>query len=409
MIAASQISSWWNAMNRLFSLFLLSIILLSVNSNAFHVSVPIASIPKEAQTQESQLQEQDVPPLPSGQSSTNYEILTTSGDSVTITQTVLPIKNDGYLSGDTARIFVEIKNNKRIKKDRDLKGLAIRVILDDELGVVPDSARWLKVYSLDDLCKIKTELYTCPLDESPLITDANKCQNNIKQEYELFSYNDTKLNCIEEVKSIVNKISNIYDINWMGTDTPKIYQFNNFFIINNSNNDSYAIFSGQKNDIIRVDFSDGRSYNLSINTKNNTTYINYTNTIIGFRVDELSPKDSIIFYYDVKPKITGIFNVEIIARTYDPELSHLQDHTFFSKIEVKESNPKFEIKSRPSSTEVCTFGAWNPDTQKYPNFIDVYYDITYLGGASEPYCDNISIKFDPPTKERFYINKKRRL
>jgi hypothetical protein len=338
---------------------------------------------------------QEAAQLPSGQSKANYEIQTSSSDAVTVSQTILPIKNAGYLSGDTARMFVEIKNNKRMKNIRYLNELAIRVIIDDELGIIPDSARWLKVYSLEDLCKIKTELYTCPLDENPLISCANRCQNNIQLEYYLININNAKLNNSTEVSSIADRISDVYDMNWIDADDLKIYKSNNSIIINNSMNDSYAIFHSQKDDTIEIVFSDGRSYNLFSNISNGNTYLNYTNTIIGFNAGKLSPKESIILYYDMKPKKTGIFNTEVIVRAYDPELSHLQDLSFFSKIEVKDSNPKFEIKPRTGSLEATT---------KDP--IDVYYDITYMGGASEPYCENIPIKFDPPKNERYYVNEK---
>jgi hypothetical protein len=398
-------------MNRNNIIFLLLIILLSsTNSCAFHVSIPIASIPKDTTSQEGQVQ--NAAQLPASPSSNRYEIQSSSGDSVTVTQIMLPIENEGYLSGKTARMFVEIKNNKRIKNNKDLKDLAIRVIIDDELGVIPDSARWLEVYSLKDLCEIKSELYACPLDESPLIGDANQCQNNIPLECNLFCYNNATINDSEEVQSIAEKLSNLYDVNWIDTDELRIYRLDDSFIINNSKNDSYAIFHNNENNTVRMDLSAERAYDLLSNIINNITYINYTNTIIGFNVDKMSPKESIIFYYDVKPKKTGVFNTEVIVRSYDSEQSHLQDFSYYSKIDVKESNPKFDIKPRPSNTEVYKYDDpiisildWlNLSIQRSPRFIDVVYDITYMGGASEPYCDNIPITFDNPSDERFYLN-----
>lgn len=375
------------------------IFVLSSGSFAFEIRFPLSSIPDTAPASDP-----NILPIYSSGSSSRSESKSNLEDSVTIKEIILPIKNEGYLSGQIARMFIEIRNNKMNKNDRDIKGLAVREIIDDELGVIPNSAKWIKSYSLDELCDLKSEIYRWPLDKYSLNNKQySNCHNRLV-EYNSFYYNNSTLNDTENMNSIFQSLYNLFDIKWIKKEDVRFNRsMNNEIWINNSKGDWVII--DNENTTARLKISDGRIYDLNARNENNTFYINDTNSIIGFRTDQLSPKESIIFYYDIKPKKTGIFNTETLIRVYDTDLSQIQDIIHSTKVEVKEAVPKFEIHPRPSNIEVYKYDDIIMSWIK-PCYIDVVYDIMYVGGAAEPYCDNISIEFDEPSDNWFFVDEK---
>jgi hypothetical protein len=146
--------------------------------------------------------------------------------------------------------------------------------------------------------------------------------------------------------------------------------------------------------------SDGREYELRTIEKNGTKYVYDTNSEIDFLANDLEPKGSILFWYDVKPKKAGNFTTETIIKLYDTDYSDYQDISYPAQIEVKESIPKFEIHAKPNKLLVYNSGC--PRLFGEPDKLDVLYDITYLGGASEPTCENITMKFDKTKKDGYF-------
>ena len=97
--------------------------------------------------------------------------------------------------------------------------------------------------------------------------------------------------------------------------------------------------------------------------------INETEVALKFDFKNLGRNDIFAYKYLVKPKKSGSFNTITLVRSFGRS-----DVKYISTIDIKEPNPQFEITPRPKDLEIIRI--FRP--------LDLAYDITYLGGASDP-------------------------
>jgi hypothetical protein len=145
---------------------------------------------------------------------------------------------------------------------------------------------------------------------------------------------------------------------------------NNFNIEQEFNNDTlyiekYKKFSSIKGiDIMMLD--------------NNTLFIEKKNIMNSEKIipDNLEKKGKIIYWYYIIPHESGTHNIHTIVRTDDeyPDINQI------TKINVKEKDPKFEVRISGKKLEL--------DDDEPLNII---YNIKYIGGSVDPYKCNISI------------------
>lgn len=313
-------------------------------------------------------------------------------DPVIIKKLIYPSRNNGYISGEKGTIFVEIKNNKRNPTFRNITSLSIWEIPDDDLGVLVNSAKWKYSSSVLELNDIKMDLLRGDSDASERLEKYDICSNATK-DYLLFMLNDSTYLNLKQRTDIINSLCYYFGINWITkNDVHFKNKINGIFIRNSDNDTAEIIINSPKKATLKI--SDGRQYELRIKEKDGSKYVYDSNSIIDLLVNNFEPKGSILFWYDIKPKKAGNFSTETVVKLYDQDYSSYQDISYPAEISVKESIPKFVIHPKPNKLQVYS--------TKYPNFfgkkdeLEVIYDITYLGGASEPLCKNNTMWFDKP-------------
>ena len=344
---------------------------------------------------------------PSGTINPNQNPPTTTGDGgiaeeqtlpaeslLSINKMIIPAKNESYILGESSRILVEIKNiNKNIIKSGDNE-IFIREIIDDGLGFKAESGKWKKV-DFDELSRIKLSL----LRSSSTNIEANNC-TSWPIEYELFNLdNASKKNSPDQLK-MIDTLYNIFDISWVIKDDVSVSPINNISGINiTSPGGDWAQIVDNFDKSLTLKISDGRKYELKVNKKNDVIrYINDTDYYLAIYLDELSVDDTLLFWYDIYPKRSGTFKAETLVRFFDAEHARVHDLSYPFYIQIKQATPKFEVTPKPNKLQVY---AGSGDS------LDIIYDITYLGGGTEPTCNDVAVELDKPIEGYYYyVNQK---
>jgi hypothetical protein len=318
-------------------------------------------------------------------------------DPIIIKKYMLPGKNRSYISGDRARIFVEIKNNKKNTIFRNISSIGISELVDDDLGILPDTAKWEIVNSITELHDFKSNLFRERTNLSENADKYSNCPSVIKY-YKLFSINNSVNLSKTEQKKISEILNYYFDVNWINKNDVIFNNDGNRLIIKNSKNNSIEIIMDEFGSA-KMTMSDGRNYAFKIKNVNGNKEIYDFNSIINFIAEDVPPKGSIIYFYDIKPKKSGTFNTETVVRLYDSSFMHLPDISSIIPIEIKDSVPDFKVSPNPNKlVSICG----NPTRLFHPGWIEIKYDITYIGGASEPICRDVVIEFDEPENDSFY-------
>ncbi len=123
----------------------------------------------------------------------------------------------------------------------------------------------------------------------------------------------------------------------------------------------------------------------------NKRWINDWNGVLKFHVNDFSSRDRLFYWYYVKPKKSGVFGTESIARIFDKDYKGWHDITYPIEIEVSEPDLKFEVVPILESSNVYAkmWYSWLPI---FNEKLDLKYSITYRGSAGAPYNDNIKVK-----------------
>jgi hypothetical protein len=375
------------AVNRFFRYLLTawSIFLIS-QSMAYEFSIPI-----ESQNNDNL----GVPPSSGGNA--GERISSNMEDPIIITKSVFPSKEGDYLSGEKATIVVEIKNNKKNRLKHNITSLGIWEIPDDDLGILPDSAKWAYSNSILELSNIKMDILRGDPDEHEYLSKYSSCFNNTRW-YLLGELNETKCMNSSQKDKIVDYLYNYYDIDWLDKNDLIFNETANIFSIKNEEDETAEIAINESGDT-NLKISDGREYRLRSIAKNKSNYIYDVNNVINFLATDIDPKGSILFWYEIKPKKVGNFSTETIIKLYDSDYSNYPDISNLVPVVVMESNPVFEVHPMPNKAKVYSIN----DLFGKRDVLDVIYDITYLGGASQSVSNNIAIEFDKSKEGYFYF------
>lgn len=331
---------------------------------------------------------------------TKERVLSNIENPVTIRKTIFPSKNKDYLSGEKATVFVEIKNNKRNPTFSNITALGIWEIPDDELGISTNSAKWKYTNLITESNDIKLDLMRGDTAASERLNEYNNC-NNKTDYYLLFTLNNLTSLDSSQKRDIINSLYKYFDISWITKDDVLFLNMPNKIIIKNQRDDKIEIhFDNPSEATLKI--SGIREYKLKVIEKNGINYIYDANSIIDFLVYDLAPKGSILYWYDIKPKKAGNFSTETIIKLYDTDLNYLQDLNYPIQIEVKESKPIFEIHPKPNKKQVYSSRQSFPSLNK-PDFVDVIYDISFIGGVSGSTIENVTLDFDRPNNKGDYF------
>jgi len=334
-------------------------------------------------------------------SSSSQRIESNMNEPVNIKKCILASKNHGYLSGEKARIYVEIKNNKKNILKKDISAIGIRELVDDDLGILSQTAKWKMTDSIEQISDIKLGLFrqeSGQLENQELLAN---CSSRDKY-YELFSIEKTINLTPYQKMRIIETLHDYFDVAWIIKSDVVFQNRSDELLIKNSKNNWISI-NLNNSDSAHLNLSDGRNYDLKVKELNGIKYIYDTNSIISFEAKDFPPKGYIIFFYDIMPKKSGRFNAETIIRLYDSNYQHLQDISFIIPIDVNESKPEFKVSPKPNKfVAICDV----PLFQSKSDLIDIKYDIDYTGGSSEPLCRDVTIEFDAPNGEFYYVNEK---
>jgi hypothetical protein len=321
-------------------------------------------------------------------------------DLISIKKMILPAKKDAYILGEPLRVLIEIKNiNKNIINDR-IVNIFIREVIDDDLGVSGNSGKW-KIVDFNEISRMKSDLFR----NNSININGESCES-WPIEYELFNLdkiiNNSKGN--DERSKLKSILYNSFDVEWIKKDDVtflpiKTKNLTGLNITTNSRGDWVELIN-DLNKSITLNISNNRKYVLKINEKKEgalvSRYINDTNYYLGIYRDNLSTRETLLFWYDIYPRKSGIFKTETLLRFYDSEHSKVHDLSYPIDIEVKQSTPKFEINPKPLKFQVYK---WSRGST---NWLDIIYDITYMGGSTEPTCNQVTIELDKPLEGYFY-------
>ena len=127
--------------------------------------------------------------------------------------------------------------------------------------------------------------------------------------------------------------------------------------------------------------SDDDAYSSIYDKKNNIFFIEKNNILDSEKIvsNNIGKKGRIVYWYNITPEKSGTYSTRTIVRTDD----EYQDIDQITKIDVKESDPKFEISTLGIKTDLDCGEKLN-----------ISYSIKYLGGSFEPYKCDLSISND---------------
>ena len=315
-----------------------------------------------------------------------------------------PEESSGLSDGPIC-VSIEIKNNKINGIDSEINDLYIREIVDDDLRVIDSSFVCYKLDSLNKICNCKAELYRNERSNISDIGTEDGIVYYIKSiDYPIFNWDNIGAgNSTEDNMKLRMFLEDHFDIKWTDVSINKLEDVANnksIIYINNSldsdeNGDSIEMsIDGNEcmnKSILKIDKN--RIYEFKVKTENGTRIIYDWMTILCIHINELSYKDSFIYWYHINPKKSGMFNTETIVRIYDEDYRKWPDIDILYPIEIDEQSSDFEV---------------NPKYDKYQIYeneiLDVMYDITYRGIGPRFRCDDVLIELDKPNKYYYYVD-----
>lgn len=183
-------------------------------------------------------------------------------DPVTIKNYIIPSKIQGYVSGDKARLFLEIKNNKKNPIFSNISAIGIRELVDDDLGILPETAKWKIEDSIDEISDMKLDLFRENIDLSQNLKKYNDC-DSITKYYKLINISSlTNLNSDQKIK-IIDILHDYFDVIWINKADVSFKNTSEGLFINNSKN-NWVNISIKSSNSAQIFLSDGRIYDLKI-------------------------------------------------------------------------------------------------------------------------------------------------
>jgi hypothetical protein len=140
----------------------------------------------------------------------------------------------------------------------------------------------------------------------------------------------------------------------------------------------------KRNSSAKLNINNERDYVLKAKSEGKLVRINDTETSLNFSFNNLTRQEIFFYKYYLKPKRSGVFNTVTLVRSWGRS-----DTESTSLIDVKDPNPLFEINPRPRDDSILLrqHDLWNET-------LEIVYDITYLGGASDPEMHNTKLKLE---------------
>jgi hypothetical protein len=356
---------------------------------------------------------------------TPYWYTPTFGNPLLITKAITTAESqDRYDLGDEILVYVEITNTKD-----EVRNIRIREIVDDDLQIITPNGYYspvgvAKTNDLDKISRLEQEFFgtqsgNIPYEDSARIMRSFVVKDNIypisiKSSFFLFNWScKFNSNCKGENEADKNRIREFlrdnYDIDWaknasvisycMNTSNASLIYVNR--TLNDTNSNDYVTFkvqdigankkNGQK---VLLNISKERSYILRLNESNGVLKVWDDNSILGFDLDRLSKREKLIYWYYVKPKRSGIFDVDTVARIYDENYLDSPDISNPKEITVKKPELKFEVIPELNKNNVYNDWWSSFFLGLFKDNLNLTYDITFIGEAPDKFIDNIEVKLD---------------
>lgn len=298
-----------------------------------------------------------------------------------------PGNKTNYLLGDPIGVYVEVSST-----NKNLADINILEVIDDDLSVLSVSEDYGKISSLSEICDYYRDLNNDDyLEAESCINEGFGCRfdslnktdisfNKNELEYKLLIFNLSDNCSSSELNAALKIIKDEFKIPWAMQGSASYNKSMTGIKINKINDLDFVdiLFNNSTNNAL-VNISNQRFYRFKAELKDNVMTINETEVALKFSFDSLGRSDLFAYNYYIIPKKPGNFNIMTLVRSYGRS-----DIKYISTIEIKEPTPQFEITPRPRDLIITrSFGP-----------LYLAYDITYLGGASEPDLNNVKIKLE---------------
>lgn len=323
-------------------------------------------------------------------------------DPFIVTKTISPDSENGYLLGDQLLISVEIKYVNQ--KTTSMNGIRVFEIIDDDLYVVDNEYKYCyTLCTLEQICDYKRNLDNLGSmnglgEHSDNIVDCYKCTYNCdicNDTHKLFNWDNITKTDVGNL-SLLNLLRYNYDIKWAENETSRIFKTDNNtrIYVNHTTTDDYVeITNNHIKNTSKLQICDGesRTYWLLYNNSSGVVDIYDKSTLLKMNVRNLRWNDRLIYYYYVKPKKHGYFKTDTIIRTNSSFDQSYTDIEYPLDLRINYPDPKFDVDLKLKQSRIYK-----------DDILDLIFDITYLGGASEPCCNNISVKPDKDITNDYY-------
>lgn len=302
-----------------------------------------------------------------------------------------PGNKSNYLLGDPIGVYVEISST-----GKELTDIFVLEVIDDELCVLNISNEFGKMSSIDAISEYYRDLNSDDFLEPVscinknggcLIDPLNRSGiflNKSEREYNLMNFNlSNDFNSLEfnNTSKVLNEAFNIL---WANSESASYNKSINRILIKKVDGlDFVDIIINNNSRSALVNISNDRIYAFKAQRNSKSIMINETEVALKFDFTKLLKTEIFAYKYYIKPKKSGNFNTMTLVRCWDNS-----DTKYISSIDVKEPNPLFDITPRPKYLKIIQ--SFYPFDQA----LDLVYDITYLGGASEPELHNAKLKLE---------------
>jgi hypothetical protein len=361
----------------------------------------------------------------------------TYGDPILIRKQIIPVdsKKD-YVTGDKLRVYVEVTNLKNDNKNSELNNIYICELVDDELQIVPADGNPISKksffdftipYSLDDLSRSKLKFFrgesmnykTKPIKwgEDGMLKDQIVCSNEA-MDYPLFDWVGLMRNNSSEKGKLIKCLNEIFDVKWANNSSEMIVipkrglDGKNISLIyinhtNHAKENDYARLQIDDIDNLKnegglgLDISGDRNYDLKYRVGNNGSIIVYDwNNILKLDINELGSKEKLIYTYYIKPKRSGLFSIESVARIGDSTYLAWPDIVYPLMLDIGEPNLNFEVVPLIEKDHVYP-NAWR---LFFDEGLTLKYEISLAGDTLKQYSDRIAINLDDPSGGSYFVD-----
>jgi hypothetical protein len=365
------------------------------------------------------------------------------GEPIKIRKEIVPESpRKDYVMGDKLWVTVEVINIKNDMVNVGLKNIYIREIVDNELQVVAASEDHINkeplidlamTDSLKDICYNELKLFrgesinynikTIKIGNDEIYKDAVICSNETLS-YPLFEWRGALSGDVAERNKLNNSLSEIFGLAWIKENASINGSLR---MIQNGRNVSVIYINRtdykEKNEYVRLqiddvdnisstgdltlDISGDRFYELKYKVGNNKSINVYDwDTIIELDIDELRPKQKLIYRYSIKPKRSGAFNLKSMVRIVGNENLALPDIIYPTVMEVEDPDLSFRVVPILEKDHIYP-DIWQWDLTKwFDKILTLKYEIIFTGDTLRQYRDNILIELDDPPKGSHYIDEK---